>query len=106
MQLKMIQSKSDKRLYKIVTLKNKMRCILISDDKADKSAASLDVNVGCCLDPRPFYGTAHFLEHMLFMGTEKYPNEIEFMECIKMYGGSRNGFTGLTNTNFFFEVSN
>jgi secreted Zn-dependent insulinase-like peptidase len=43
-----------------------MRCILISDPEADKSAASLDVKVGCSLDPKPLFGTAHFLEHMLF----------------------------------------
>jgi secreted Zn-dependent insulinase-like peptidase len=46
-----------------------MKCILIEDKEADKSAASLDVMVGCSLDPKPLYGTAHFLEHMLFMGT-------------------------------------
>ena len=55
-----------------------MRCILISDKEDDKSAASLDVKVGCSLDPKPLYGTAHFLEHMLFMGTEKYPIENEY----------------------------
>jgi len=46
--------------------------------EADKSAASLDVKVGCALDPKPLYGTAHFLEHMLFMGTERYPREDEY----------------------------
>lgn len=61
-----IKSKSDNREYRHVTLPNQMQCLLISDSEADKSAAALDVNVGCALDPKPFYGTAHFLEHMLF----------------------------------------
>ncbi len=43
-----------------------MQCLIISDEEADKSAASLDVGVGSSLDPEPFFGTAHFLEHMLF----------------------------------------
>jgi insulysin len=43
-----------------------MKCMLISDPEADKSAASIDVRVGCSLDPGKLYGTAHFLEHMLF----------------------------------------
>jgi hypothetical protein len=43
-----------------------MRVLLINDPEGDKSAASLDVRVGCSLDPKPLYGTAHFLEHMLF----------------------------------------
>ena len=76
--LKIIKSKCDKRMYKHIKLSNKLRCILISDQEADKSAASLDVKVGCSLDPKPLYGTAHFLEHMLFMGTSKYPSENEY----------------------------
>lgn len=76
--LKIIKSKCDSRLYKHIKLPNKLNCILISDQEADKSAASLDVKVGCSLDPKPLYGTAHFLEHMLFMGTEKYPTENEY----------------------------
>jgi len=101
-----VKSKSDKRLYKLIHLSNKMRCLLVQDDEADKSAASLDVNVGCSLDPKEFYGTAHFLEHMLFMGTEKYPDENEYSEYIKNKGGYNNAFTSLTDTNYHFEVSN
>jgi insulysin len=66
---KIIKSSCDKRIYKLLKLNNGMKCILIEDKEADKSAASLDVMVGCSLDPKPLYGTAHFLEHMLFMGT-------------------------------------
>jgi insulysin len=55
-----------------------MRCLIISDPDCDKSAGALDVHVGSALDPKPLFGTAHFLEHMLFMGTEKYPSENEY----------------------------
>ena len=78
--LNIIKSKCDKRIYKHLKLSNRMRCILISDKEADKSAAALDVKVGCSLDPKPLYGTAHFLEHMLFMGTSKYPSENEYSQ--------------------------
>jgi hypothetical protein len=64
--IEIIKSRCDKREYKYIKLSNEMRCILISDPEADKSAASLDVKVGCSLDPKPLFGTAHFLEHMLF----------------------------------------
>jgi len=80
--------------------------MLVSDPEADKSAASLDVKVGCSLDPKPLYGTAHFLEHMLFMGTEKYPSENEYTEFIKNNGGSDNAYTSLTDTNYYFDISN
>jgi insulysin len=81
-------------------------CLLVQDDEADKAAAALDVGVGCSLDPKPFFGTAHFLEHMLFMGTEKYPSENEYSEYIKNAGGYNNAYTTLDNTNYHFECSN
>jgi len=83
-----------------------LRCLLISDPEADKSAVSMDVKVGSSLDPKTHFGTAHFLEHMLFQGTEKYPNENEYSEFIKNNGGYNNAYTSLTNTNFHLECSN
>lgn len=102
-----ITSPSDKRLYKHITLEgNGIQCLLISDPEADKSAASLDVKVGAALDPRPLFGTAHFLEHMLFMGTDKYPSENEYSEYITNNGGMNNAYTSLTDTNYHFDCSN
>ena len=50
-----ITSKSDKRIYKYITLLNKMQCILIQDDEADKSSASLNVSgIGAASDPMEF----------------------------------------------------
>jgi len=64
--IEIIKSKSDTREFKYIELKNGLRCMLIHDSKADKSAACLDVKVGSALDPKGMEGTAHFLEHMLF----------------------------------------
>ena len=55
-----------------------MKCLLISDLKTEKSACSLNVNIGSAYDTKEFNGTAHLLEHMLFMGSKKYPYENEF----------------------------
>jgi ATP/ADP translocase len=41
-----IKSAEDKRLYRCLELQNDMKVLLISDSSTDKSAASLDVNVG------------------------------------------------------------
>ena len=103
---RLIKSPNDKREYKLIILSNKMRCCLISDMKADKAAAALDVHIGAAHDPKPLYGTAHFLEHMLFQGTEKYPNENDYFEYIKNHGGYANAFTAVEDTNFHFECSN
>ena len=102
----LIKSPNDKREYKLISLPNKMRCLLISDPEADKAAAAVDVHIGAANDPRPLYGVAHFLEHMLFQGTEKYPSENEYSEYMKDHGGYNNAFTSSDDTNFHFECSN
>lgn len=101
-----IKSQSDNRTYKHIKLPNKLECVLISDMEADKSAAALDVKVGGSLDPKPLYGTAHFLEHMLFMGTSKYPEENEYAQYIQNAGGSNNAYTSMSDTNYHFDCSN
>ena len=59
--------------YRRLELPNGMKAILISDPEAERSAASLSVGMGSLSDPKKRPGMAHFLEHMLFLGTEKYP---------------------------------
>ena len=66
-----IKSIGDKRDYKAFILDNGLKVLLVSDPETDKSAAALDVNVGFMCDPREVQGLAHFLEHMLFLGTKK-----------------------------------
>lgn len=104
--VEIVKPKVDKRTYKYFKLDNGIRCLLIHDPEGDMSAASLDVKVGAALDPKDYPGTAHFLEHMLFQGTEKYPSENEYSEFMSNHGGMNNAFTSQTNTNYHFECSN
>ncbi|MDX5335023.1 MAG: insulinase family protein, partial [Marinobacter sp.] len=55
-------------------------------------------------DPADREGLAHFLEHMLFLGTEKYPDPGEYQQFIRSHGGSHNAFTAFADTNYFFDV--
>ena len=54
---------------------NRMRVMLVSDPESETCAASLHVGVGNLKDPAEFDGLAHFCEHMLFLGTEEFPEE-------------------------------
>jgi secreted Zn-dependent insulinase-like peptidase len=101
-----IRSKSDKRTYRYITLDNKIRALLVHDPEGDKSAANMRVQVGCTEDPEDRLGLAHFLEHMLFMGSEKYPDENEYAEFITNNGGMNNAWTYLDQTNYHFDISN
>lgn len=95
----------DDRSYRYIQLPNDLKALLIHDPKADKAAAALDVNVGAYEDPEELPGLAHFCEHLLFMGSEKYPDENEYSSYLSKHGGSSNAYTGSQNTNYFFEVN-
>ena len=88
----------DKRKYRWLKLENAMQVLLISDTTADKAAASMDVSVGHAFDPAELPGLAHFLEHMLFLGTEKYPDEDAYQQYLSRHGGSSNAYTAFEST--------
>jgi insulysin len=106
MQSTIIQSPNDQREYRSLKLDNGLKVILVSDRNADKAAASLAVGVGSGDDPKGRQGLAHFLEHMLFLGTEPFPDSGEYQNYISKHGGSHNAFTAHDVTNYFFEIDN
>ncbi|XP_065640092.1 nardilysin isoform X1 [Hydra vulgaris] len=104
---------TDYRNYRVICLENGIKTLLISDIKDETSvvkeetklaAGALCINTGNFDDPIEIQGLAHFLEHMVFMGSEKYPNENEFDIFLNSHGGSMNASTGNEATVFHFEV--
>lgn len=89
-----------------IRLANGLEAYLISDPATDKSAAALSVNVGSWSEPEETPGLAHFLEHMLFLGTSKYPEESEYSHFISAHGGVRNAYTANDHTCYMFSVNN
>nr|XP_037872311.1 nardilysin [Bombyx mori] len=73
-------------------------------DEEKLAACALCVGVGSYSDPAEIQGLAHFVEHMVFMGSEKYPKENEFDAFIKKKGGSDNASTDCEVTTFYFEI--
>ena len=94
----------DKRQFRHVLLPNKLNVIMISDKEITYSAASMSVGVGSYYDPWEFQGISHFLEHMLFMGSSKYPDENYFSKFIKDNGGYDNAYTDSEITNYYFKI--
>jgi insulysin len=90
--------------YRRLVLGNGMKVILLSDSKLNKSSASLVVGVGSLSDPKNRQGLAHFLEHMLFLGTEKYPDEADYGNYLRANGGYNNAYTAGEVTNYHFEI--
>jgi insulysin len=59
-----------------------LRCTLRRDETSPSASASMDIAVGSFWDPKVVPGSAHFLEHMLFLGSSKYPQEGSFDELL------------------------
>ena len=89
---------------KQITLSNGLKAILTSDLNTDVAAMACNVNVGYYQDPDETKGLAHFLEHMLFMGSKKYPGENHYSVFLQDHGGSSNAYTAEEDTNYYFDI--
>jgi insulysin len=95
---------NDQSSYRRFVLPNGMKVLLLSDPKLNVASASVAVGVGSLADPPQRQGLAHYLEHMLFLGTEKYPAVEEFGEYLERNGGSNNAYTARDRTNYHLEI--
>lgn len=93
---------NDKRDIKGFELENKIKIILVSDPDINLSSCSIAVGAGYLHDEYP--GTAHFLEHLLFMGSEKYPEQNDYHSYIQINGGHDNAFTADTMTCYYLAL--
>lgn len=99
-----VQSPNDHRRYLPLTLDNGLRVLLVEQPDAEKSAAAMAVNVGHFDDPSDREGLAHFLEHLVFLGSRKFPDSGSYQQYIASHGGSHNAWTGTEHSCFYFDI--
>lgn len=100
------KSEHDPRQYQAITLDNGMTVLLVSDSGAPKSLAALTLPIGSLDDPDQQLGLAHYLEHMVLMGSKHYPQPDNLAEFLRKHGGSHNASTASYRTAFYLEVEN
>ena len=101
----------DRSQYRWIKLENNLQVLLVStatdsndeNSGAKAEAASIHVQAGHFDDTIP--GLAHFHEHMLFLGTKKYPSEDEYEGFLSAHGGYCNAYTDMEDTNYYFSVT-
>lgn len=74
------------------------------DNKGNLFALCLNINVGSFSDPLEAQGLAHLMEHMILMGSERYPKVNYLEQFINRKNGYSNAQTGCENTIYYFEV--
>lgn len=109
-----VKSESDKKEYRLIKLSNGLKAVLIKEyidestaqsQSKDIAAASLAVNIGSFDDPPKVMGLAHFLEHIVFMGSTRYPVENSFNDFLQANNGSDNAMTESEVTTYHFKVA-
>ncbi|MDW3217680.1 MAG: insulinase family protein [Acidimicrobiales bacterium] len=97
------------RDYRIITLDNGLTVMLRSNDSPGGSLhLRLVVNAGSVQQPVGNDGSAHFLEHMLFNGTEQFPaNELtaQLQRLGISFGADVNAYTSYDETVYFLGAS-
>jgi insulysin len=96
--------KFDVRDFNAGVLENGVKYVLVNDKSLQKSFVSVSIHAGSFQNPKGYDGLAHFLEHMLFMGSKKYPNENHYNTKLNELGGNSNAYTDTMETVYYFNV--
>ncbi len=91
-------------MYKRIVEKNGLRIIIWPMRETKAVSIFVFVGVGSRYETRETMGISHFLEHMLFKGTERRPDSLAIASTVDNVGGSFNGFTGKEFTGFYVKV--
>jgi len=91
-------------MYKKTTLKNGLRVITVPQKEAMASTVLILVKTGSKYEDRNISGISHYLEHMLFKGTEKRKTPKDVAEFLDKIGGDYNAFTGEEFTGYYAKV--
>ena len=86
------------------TIDNGMRGVVIEDHRAPVVTHMVWYRVGSADETPGKTGIAHYLEHLLFKGTTKYPGG-RFSEIVAENGGQENAFTSRDYTGYFQNIA-
>lgn len=85
-------------------LENGMQIVVVEDHRAPVVVHMVWYRAGSADEPPGASGVAHFLEHLLFKGTEKLePGELS--ATVQRNGGSDNAFTSYDYTAYFQRIA-
>lgn len=86
------------------TLANGLQVVVIENHRAPVVTQMVWYKVGSADEPQGVTGIAHFLEHLMFKGTQKHPAG-EFTKTIAKIGGEENAFTYYDYTAYYQSVA-
>ncbi len=91
-------------MYKTSVLPNGLRIVTIEMPVLRSVASTIFIKAGSRNESPELSGISHFLEHMVFKGTKKYPNQAAVAEAIEGVGGALNAWTSHDHTAYWNQV--
>lgn len=91
--------------YKIITLKNGLRLVLVPKTSTEVVTVLILLGVGSRQETDEVAGISHVLEHMHFKGTSIRPTGMKIAEFIESLGGEQNAFTGKEYTGYYAKLT-
>jgi predicted Zn-dependent peptidase len=90
--------------WEISTLANGLRVVTTPVPTSQAASVNLFIGVGSRAETRRVNGVSHYLEHMLFKGTDRRPDAITIAEAIEGAGGVLNAYTAKELTCYWNQV--
>ncbi len=84
-------------------LKNGLTVFYCHTPESVSFELSIHINTGARDETKKNTGISHFLEHMMFRGSNKYPNSRLLARAMESFGGETNAMTGIENTNYWIK---
>lgn len=91
-------------MFQKTVLPNGVRVVTAEAPQYPSTTVSLYIAAGARHDEDALGGTAHFLEHMLFKGTEERPSARQISETVEAVGGILNAGTGREYTTYWAKL--
>jgi predicted Zn-dependent peptidase len=92
-------------MYEFAALDNGLRILTVTMPHLQSASLGFFLGVGSRYESEAMAGASHFVEHMLFKGTERRPSATELAEAIEGKGGVFNASTGLESTLYWAKVA-
>lgn len=86
-------------------LENNMRAHLIPSKGTDAVTVLVLTKLGSRYEPDHLWGASHFIEHLMFKGTEKRPSTIDISRTLERYGAEFNAYTGKERTGYYVRIA-
>jgi len=87
----------------ITTLENNLRVLTVERPQTETVSLGIWVNTGSAYETPEINGISHFIEHMVFKGTQKR-NALQITEDIENVGGNTNAYTSREMTLFYAKM--